>query len=254
MRYQITHMKTIDEIRRANLLTAIERAGNARKLADISGVASAYISQVKTLVPQGKSGKPRGLGDDAAARIARAIGEEPAWMDTDHEPSRAELPGDKGNVLTWDTPDDLPLDPNRVWVDRYDYSFSAGTGMIQWEIREKHALPFDVGFFKKLGSDPRHCKLCIVRGDSMEPFLFNRDLVMIDCSKVRIKDGHIYAIIFEDEALVKKVFKQAGGGLVLHSYNDRLYPDKEIPPEKLEFIRIAGEVIYRSGSGPAGGN
>lgn len=190
--------------------------------------------------------------------LARALKTTPEYLrgETDAKEAYAGslLPPDKGNIITWEHPEDLPDDPNRVWIDRYEYYFSAGTGMIQWEVREKHALPFDAGFFQKLGSKPQDCKLCIVRGDSMEPFLFNRDLVMIDSSKTAVKDGRVYAVVFEDEALVKKVFKQAGGGLVLHSYNHQHYPDKQIPADKLEYLKIAGEVIYRSGSGPAGGN
>lgn len=166
----------------------------------------------------------------------------------------AKLPADKGNVLVWESESDLPDDPSRVWIDRYDYRFSAGDGTVQWEVREKRALPFDGGFFQKIGSRPQDCKLCIVRGDSMEPYLFNRDMMMVDSAKTSIRDGRVYAVIFEDEALVKQVFKQIGGSLVLHSYNSPKYPDKEIPADKLEYLKIAGEVIYRSGTGPAGGN
>ncbi|CAB3784537.1 LexA family transcriptional regulator [Pararobbsia alpina] len=164
------------------------------------------------------------------------------------------LPNDKGNVVAWENEGDLPHDPERVWIDRYDYHFSAGSGVIQWEVREKKALPFDAGFFKAIGSKPKDCKLVVVRGDSMEPFLFNRDMMMIDSSRTAIKEGHIYAIHFEDEALVKLIFKQAGGGLLLRSYNSAKYPDKIIGPDQSEFVTIAGELIYRSGSGPAGGN
>lgn len=77
-------MRTIDEIRRANLLLAIERLGSAKKLADVTGLAPAYISQVKTRAPESKGGKQRNLGDDAARRIDKALGEPTGWMDTPH--------------------------------------------------------------------------------------------------------------------------------------------------------------------------
>lgn len=163
------------------------------------------------------------------------------------------LPPDKGNVIVWERPEDLEPDENRVWIDRYDYHFSAGTGLIQWEVREKKALPFDVGFFKALGSKPKDCKLLTVRGDSMEPFLFNRDMMMVDAARTNVRDGQVYAIYFEDEPLVKQIFKQVGGGIVLHSYNAK-YPDRAVPAESMDLIKIVGEVIYRSGSAMAGGN
>jgi phage repressor protein C with HTH and peptisase S24 domain len=125
--------------------------------------------------------------------------------------------------------------------------------LIQWEVRQKKALPFDIGFFKALGSKPKDCKLLTVRGDSMEPFLFNRDMMMVDSTRTHVRDGKVYAIYFEDEPLVKQVFKQVGGGIVLHSYNSK-YPDREVPAESMGLVKIVGEVIYRSGSAMAGGN
>lgn len=163
------------------------------------------------------------------------------------------LPPEKGNVVVWETPEDLEPDENRVWIDRYDYRFSAGTGVIQWEIRQKKALPFDAGFFKALGVKPHDCKLAQVHGRSMEPYLFNKDMMMICAAKTHIRDGRIYAIYFEDEPLVKQIFKEPGGTLRLHSYNSE-FLDKVITSGQLESLHVAGEVVYRSGSGPAGGN
>lgn len=156
-----------------------------------------------------------------------------------------------GDVVVWDKEEDLPQDDQRVWVDRWDYSCSAGDGMIQWEIRQKAALPFTLSFFKAIGSKPENCKLLVSRGDSMEPFLFNRDMIMVDVSKTNVRDGLVYAVSFEDEPLVKQLFKQPGGALTLHSYNTR-YPDRTVSPTDMERLEVIGEVVYRSGSGFAG--
>jgi hypothetical protein len=78
-------MKTIDEIRLANLELAIERMGGvAAKLAAAADLAPAYISQIRTRSPDTKTGKPRGLGAEAARKIEAAIGEGPGWMDAVH--------------------------------------------------------------------------------------------------------------------------------------------------------------------------
>lgn len=163
------------------------------------------------------------------------------------------LPEGAGNVVTWERPEDLEDDEDRVWIDRYDYRFSAGSGLMQWEVRQKKALPFDVGFFKALGVRPQDCRLAQVHGRSMEPYLFHRDMMMICTAKTQIRDGLIYAVYFEDEQLVKQIFKEPNGGLRLHSYNPE-YPDRILMGEQLEALHVAGEVIYRSGSGLAGGN
>ncbi|MEX3614343.1 MAG: S24 family peptidase [Burkholderia gladioli] len=191
-------------------------------------------------------------------KTVRAIESLPGmsgWFNDAPTPETAlyRLPEDKGNVIAWGHPDDLPPDPNRVWLDRYDYRFSAGTGLIQWEIRQKQALPFDIGFFKALGVRSQDCKLAQVHGRSMEPYLFNRDLMMICEAHKRIRDGLIYAILFEDDPLVKQIFREAEGALRLHSYNPE-FPDRLITSDQLEGLQVVGEVMYRSGSGPAGNN
>ncbi|MCW3604448.1 S24 family peptidase, partial [Burkholderia cenocepacia] len=100
-------------------------------------------------------------------------------------------------------------------------------------------LPFDGSFFKRLGSRPKDCKLVKVSGESMEPYLFHGDSVLIDVSQTTILDGRIYALIFEDEQFVKQVFKEPGGGLTLHSFNER-YRDKVITPDRDTSLHVAG--------------
>lgn len=197
-------------------------------------------------------------GKDKMQGLARLFGTSLAyWLsESDPEseagtvastPTQTRIEG--GDILVWDKPEDLPADEERVWVDRWDYTCSAGDGLIQWEVRQKGALPFTLGFFQAIGSKPDNCKLLMVRGDSMEPFLFNRDMMMVDTSKTDIRDGQVYAVCFEGEALVKRVYKQGGGILVLNSYNDRNYPDKTVNPATAAQFEVIGEVVYRSGSG-----
>jgi transcriptional regulator with XRE-family HTH domain len=187
-------------------------------------------------------------------KLAQALSVNVEWL-TDgvgpgpNSPKSAQkvpLSKEKGNVKVWDTPEDLEPDEDRIWIDRFDYHFSAGTGLIQWEVREKRALPFNAAFFKAKGVNPKDCKLCVSRGDSMVPYLFDRDVFMVHTASTRIRDGSVFAFLLNDEPLVKQIFKQPDGGLVLHSYNSS-YPDKIVTPEMLEFIHVVGEVIYRSG-------
>lgn len=244
------------------MLLAAHHGGN-RQLADLIGKGESQLSQWINASTNSGTGKPRGMRSSTCREIEASLRLPEGWLDTPHEaeeigavpgePRVRALPEGQGNVIAWEHPEDLEPDEDRVWIDRYDYQLSAGTGVIQWEVRVKKALPFDVGFFRAIGSKPKDCKLLLVRGDSMEPYLFNRDTAMVDSSKTTIRDGRIYAIHFEDEPLVKQIFKQAGGGVTLHSYNSK-YPDREIGPDKMVSLSIVGEVIYRSGSGLAGGN
>lgn len=166
-------------------------------------------------------------------------------------PKQTALQEETGQILVWETEDDLPEDDERVWVDRWDYFCSAGDGVIQWEIRQKAALPFTKAFFRAISSKPENCRLISVRGRSMEPYLFDRDMAMVDVSKTVIRDGGIYALMFEDESLVKQVFKEPGGALTLHSFNEREFRDKRVEPEMSDTVKVVGEIVYRSGAGLA---
>ncbi|WP_042297141.1 XRE family transcriptional regulator [Paraburkholderia bannensis] len=238
--------------------TLAERLKSCREDAGLSQTALAKRAGVsQSTVANIESG--RNQGSKHLVQIAEALAIRVEWLNSGKGPKSVEtpieaspeeryrIPQDKGNVAVWGSEEDLRGD-NRVWIDRYDYHFSAGEGLIQWEVREKQALPFNESFFKAIGARPKDCKLVCVRGDSMEPFLFDRDVFMIDESKRALKDGKIYAVYFEDEPLVKQIFKKPGGRLVLHSFNPS-YPDVEVGPEDMDSVHIVGECVYRSGSG-----
>jgi phage repressor protein C with HTH and peptisase S24 domain len=233
-----------------NMTTLQERLKEAMGEAGISQAELARRVRVtRSAIAHWLSGATVELKGDNLVATAAALGVTPTWLARGIGPkvgASAQL--EEGKITVWDKPEDLADSGDRVWVDRWDYRMSAGDGGIQWEIREKAALPFNLGFFQAVGSKPANCKLVMVRGDSMEPFLFNRDMVMVDVSKTAVRDGVVYAVLFEDEPLVKQVFKKAGGALVLHSYNPK-YPDRDVSVADMERLQIIGEVVYRSGSG-----
>ncbi|AXE94148.1 LexA family transcriptional regulator [Paraburkholderia sp. SIMBA_050] len=240
-------MNLAHNLRRAREALGLSQADLAQEATKLSQkpISQQYINNIET----GKSLRPREL--DAIARVLGVTSARLTFGEVQADGGEsAERQEQKGGVLVWETPEDLPEDSERVWIDKYEYHFSAGNGAIQWEVREKKALPFNMSFFRSIGSKPQDCKLLVVRGDSMEPFLFHRDVFMIDEAKTRVSDGGIYAVHFEDEALVKQVFKESGGGVRLHSYNPA-FPDRFIPATEMGLLRIVGKLVYRSGAGPA---
>lgn len=185
---------------------------------------------------------PHGWLDRHPAGATLDAGQETSWS------VEAVESGPGRQILIWEQPGDLPPDADRVWIPRYDVECSAGDGAAQWTLREKQALPFTMGFFKAIGSNPEHCRLVNVRGDSMEPYLFDRDMVMVDVERGAVRDGRIYAVCFGDELFVKQIFKQIDGSLTLHSYNPR-YPDRTVPATDTAHFQIFGQIVYRSGAG-----
>lgn len=245
--YSIAYSPGMEISDRLDLLMRLRGIESQSALSRAAGVPQPTINRIL-------KGATRSPDVATLESLATALSVDFRWLasgegdgpDPTNSGPKKPLPAGKGNVEVWDHPDELEPDDGRIWIDRFDYHFSAGTGLIQWEVREKKALPFNAAFFKAKGVRPQDCKLLVVRGDSMEPWVEDKNVIMIDTADTRVRDGERYAIYFNDEPLVKQIFKEADGGLVLHSYNAR-YPDKLVQPDKLEFVHIVGRVIYRSG-------
>jgi hypothetical protein len=80
----IRGMKSIAEIRLANLLALIKEAGTQHALAERAETTPIYLSQVVNRIQDHKSGRPRELGTDMARRLEQAMGKPENWMDHDH--------------------------------------------------------------------------------------------------------------------------------------------------------------------------
>jgi phage repressor protein C with HTH and peptisase S24 domain len=236
-------MSTLSErMKKARIEAGLSQAELAKQL----GAGQSTIASIE-------NGRNQSSG--RLVEIAQLLQVNPTWLASGQGARKAGTDIDavsaSDQIVVWENLSDLPPDENRAWIDRYDLMCSAGSGIVQWEIRQKRALPFTVDFFKAIGSKPEHCRLANARGNSMEPFLFDRDMIMIDISKTAVRDGNIYAVRFEEETLVKQLFKQAGGALMLHSYNAK-YPDRIVPASDETSFQVIGQVIYRSGSGLPG--
>lgn len=89
-----------------------------------------------------------------------------------------------------------------------------------------------------------------MRGDSMEPRIFDGDYLTLDCTPVDRKDlkkKAIYALIYENTLLIRRV--QLINGLVILSADNPLYSSVQLTEtEAADKVRIVGRVLDRSGS------
>jgi phage repressor protein C with HTH and peptisase S24 domain len=74
-----------------------------------------------------------------------------------------------------------------------------------------------------LGLDPRNLLAMRVRGISMEPMMFEDDVVIIDRSDTKPISREIYVVNFDGEACVKQLLLR-GGQWYLHSVNPDFGP------------------------------
>ncbi len=77
-------MKTINEIHRDNLQELVNEAGGVQSLANKLNKSAAQVSQWLNGAKDSKTGKPRGISDDAARQIEIKMDKEHGWLDHDH--------------------------------------------------------------------------------------------------------------------------------------------------------------------------
>ena len=141
------------------------------------------------------------------------------------------------------------IDPNsKIWLPLMDISFSCGDGVsIDCHFEDtKKKLAFEPDFLTSRGIKEQNVRLLYATGDSMEEFIYDGDVFAIDVSDTMVRDGQIYAVYFEGEAMLKQIFKEAGGKLILHSKNPK-YRDKEVTEDNGADFRVIGRQFWRAG-------
>jgi phage repressor protein C with HTH and peptisase S24 domain len=65
-------------------------------------------------------------------------------------------------------------------------------------------------WIEKHGYVPEHLIAIDVKGESMEPSLYDGDLVVVNTADVTPVSGHVYAVNYEGEAVIKRLVRDAG--------------------------------------------
>ena len=80
-------------------------------------------------------------------------------------------------------------------------------------------------------------------GDSMEPTIASRSLLLVDRNQCRITSAGIYCIRVVDQVMAKRIELNIDGTYTLLSDNP-LYPPKTVPREDMDRAEIIGRVVY----------
>lgn len=215
-----------------------ERA--ARRLERDYGMGANYLDQ------------PLAPGEAEVSNPAKAV-RAPAMPQADVAPASVMSGALKGisvrPITTYQSLDELPAE-STVLVTRVDVQLSAGNGKETWYIEEKEPLPFQADYIRRLDAKPKNLVAAKVRGDSMEPRLFDDDTVIVDRSDTRVPaNGGVFALVYAGELLVKRLFQLPDGSIKVVSDNRDRYEPFVAAADDLQHILIIGRVKYRSGMG-----
>lgn len=191
------------------------------------------------------SGKTKSLEGVNLIKAATRLQISPQWLATGK--------GEMRSNVTAIHPDD-PLPDDVIQVPEYRVHFSAGNGHhVCYDLADEvEPATYRLSWFQKNRINPSQVRRFKVAGDSMEPFLFAGDSVLVNLAEndaARIVDGSVYAFRYGNELRVKRLFRRLDGTLTPRSENPR-YKDEDVPPELAEeHITIIGRVRDKSGVG-----
>lgn len=222
------------------------RRENARRLANGLGGKSAFArllqmeaSQVSQII--GPNPK-KNIGNSIARRIEQAHHLPEGWLDEEHPEFAAAKENNQTPPAPADDPNSAPPsaeptaaertmeevlrllpgampvravgedDPSLTHIPKVKLRLSAGiSGFdVEPERFDGSTTTVPTGWIERNNYNRQALIAIHVKGESMEPTLYEDDLVVVNTADVRPVDGVIYAINYEGEPVVKRLTRDAG--------------------------------------------
>jgi len=130
-------------------------------------------------------------------------------------------------------------------IKRVNLKLSAGiVGFgIDYDVEDKTPIVMQREWFKSRGFKPENLLATKVKGDSMQPGLYEGDTVVINTADHTPLDGQVYAINYEGEMLIKRMVRDAGvWWLSSDNQDQRKHPRKEC---NSDLCLIIGKVVHK---------
>jgi phage repressor protein C with HTH and peptisase S24 domain len=164
----------------------------------------------KSVVNQWLTGKIKSMDIRYALNIERELGFSHIWLMTgEGDPHQAPLHGVRNAMPVRAAAND---DADFVQIQMVKLRLSAGiTGFrTEPEQRDGGTLGLRRSWIERHQLHPKHLIAIVVKGESMEPSLYEGDIVVINTLDTRPVDGAVYAFNYEGEAVVKRLTRDAG--------------------------------------------
>ncbi|KJK19079.1 LexA family transcriptional regulator [Pseudomonas sp. 2(2015)] len=140
-------------------------------------------------------------------------------------------------------------DDRYAFIPQYDAKAAAGLGSENPHVEMRSTLAFKREWLKAKGAKAEHLIVIYAEGESMWPTINDRDVLLIDRSKVDPMDRQVFVLAGGDGTIVKRLVQAPLGQWVLRSDNeDKVsYPDRYFLRSNGNEHRIIGKVIWRGG-------
>jgi phage repressor protein C with HTH and peptisase S24 domain len=130
-----------------------------------------------------------------------------------------------------------------IEIPHFDVRVAAGHGAINTQEEQLRPLAFRTDWLKSRNLSTKDLVVVDVCGDSMEPYLEDGDLVLVDRSQVEIASGKTYVLQIDGHLLVKNLQLLPQGLVQVASFNQGFPPYQiDMANESLN-MAVVGRVI-----------
>lgn len=134
-------------------------------------------------------------------------------------------------------------DVDLIMVPMVEARLSAGTGSLETSGDIERTYAFRSDFLHRKGN-PENMVLMRVGGDSMQPEIMDKDIVLLDQGKRDLRPGPIFAVGFEEAIYLKRI-DMLPGKIILKSANPAYAPvELDIREQNGESFHVIGQVIW----------
>lgn len=143
-----------------------------------------------------------------------------------------------------DESDPVPPGDNRLPIRRAMFKISAGVSGYEIEYEHGDSEPIFMArrWFKENHYRPDKLLAIRVSGRSMEPSLYDGDLVIVNTEDVTLKDGQVFAANYDGELVIKRLKREAGHWHLSSDNQDKIrFPDKRCS----DGCGLIGRIVYK---------
>lgn len=138
---------------------------------------------------------------------------------------------------------ELPPSEFRL-IPRFDVQPSSGFGAVVPEEGDPvDMLAFRSEWLRRVGINPDFAHVLTNKGDSNEPTIRDGDVLLVDTSIDRVIDNAFYVVVYNGQALLKRVQILLDGSIVLSSDNKNYQPET-VKPDDVPSLRIAARLMW----------
>ncbi len=217
--------------------TRIKKAREALAMTQVNLARAVGVSQ--QAVMELESGRAKGTKH--TAKFARALGQDPLWLETGD--GRMREPAKAKRQARTDPQEALPELADYERIPLFDMRTVAGRSSLTDTTSAIGFELFSSTWLRQLSPSPfSQLAVIAMSGDSMEPTLGHADHALVDTAQVNLRREGIYVLRLEDTLLIRRVsMHPATMRVTISADNVRYQPYADLDPDALETL---GRVVW----------